>query len=347
MKNYNNMNNKIKKHLLTILAVAGFAAIAIFAAAALKYNQVRKAGAEIANPVFTLNPSKDIRLGSTISVDGIMTCPWHRWPVKADVTPGKGSQTAGNPEIKRSGIGWGSWKWKISEKIQPYLNGNIDEGKITIELNNPQTSDKQRSLESKIPSFESAPIDTGASQELAVAGSITKKALSTRLLLVLLAIAILFIIFLFIWLRRKKKNSKITIIPPWSIALMEFGKLRRELKEHKLTPDICIVKLTDIIRNYLEKRFSLHAPTQTTTEFMEDLKRDKSPLKNEDKDFLEDFLTAADLVKFANLPADEVVIENAISKAEALVKTTRPAETADARQSSVVSGQSKVDNQKQ
>ncbi|HCE43572.1 MAG TPA: hypothetical protein DET40_08490 [Lentisphaeria bacterium] len=341
------MNNKIKKYILIVLAVAGFAAIAMFTLSVLKYNQVKNAGVEIKNPVFTLTPSKDIKLGSTISVDGIIECPWHRWPVKADVTPGKGSQTAGNPEIKYAGIGWGSWKWNVSDKIQPYQNGNIDEGTVVVELNNPRPSDKQRSLASKIPSFESAALETGTSPELAVAGSITKKVLSGKLIILLSVIAMLAIVFLFIWLRRKKKNINKTVIPAWDIALMEFGKLRRELKEHRLTPDICIVKLTDIIRNYLEKRFSLHAPTQTTVEFMEDLKRDRSPLKSEDRDFLKDFLTAADLVKFANLPADELVIENAISKAEALVKTTRPAETADGRQSSVVSGQSKVDNSKQ
>jgi hypothetical protein len=125
---------------------------------------------------------------------------------------------------------------------------------------------------------------------------------------------------------RKKSGGKSVAIPPWDIALLEFNRLRLQLQEHQVTPVICVFRLSDIIRTYLEKRFSLHAPRQTTTEFLEDLKREKSPLKTEDKDFLKEFMTASDLVKFAKLPADAAIIENAINKAETLVKTTKPAE---------------------
>jgi len=313
---------------LTILAIAGFATIAIFAAVVLKYNQGKKAGADILSPVFTLAPATDIKLGSTVSADGLIACPWHRWPVKANVTPGKGSQSEGNAAIKFSGLGWGSWKWKVSAKLQPYQNGRIEEGRIEIELNNPASSDKQRSLVAAISPFESAPLDIGSSQELAVAGSMIKKIISNKLLFILAGIVIgVIIIFLFLMFRRNRKNNYQRAIPAWDVALAEFGKLRIELKGGRLSTDICISKLTDIIRNYLEKRFSLHAPTQTTAEFLEDLKRENSPLGNENRSFLKEFMTAADLVKFAKLPADEAVIENAIIKAEVLVITTRPVES--------------------
>ena len=125
---------------------------------------------------------------------------------------------------------------------------------------------------------------------------------------------------------REKRESKSDVVPPWDVALLEFNRLRVQLKENRVTPAICVFRLSDIIRTYLEKRFSLHAPTQTSAEFLEDLKREKSPLKPDDKDFLKEFMTASDLVKFAKLPADATVIGNAINKAEILVKTTKPAE---------------------
>ncbi len=335
------MKNWKKKISVTVAAIL-LILLAISTAVALKYAQGRKTGSDITAPVIQLSPVKDIKLGNTVTAEEVITCPWHRWPVKANVTPGKGSQGTGNTRIGLSGIGWGSWKWKVSTKVQPYLNGKIEEGKIDVELNPPTAFDKQKSLSSTIPSFESAAIDTGTSQELSIAGSLMKKIVSNRTLLIITAIILLITIISVFLIFRNRTQTPVRIIPPWDIALLEFSKLRSELKEGKLSADLCISRLTDIIRNYLEKRFSLHAPTQTTVEFLEDLKRENSPLKSEDRNFLGDFMRAADLVKFAKLPADEKLFENAIVKAEALVITTKPVEQVDGRRSSAASGNSTV-----
>ena len=313
------------KTLKIFLAIAGAAIIAIFATSVFEYYQVRNSHQTIAAPVFSLVPTKDIKLGDTVLASTNLKCPWNRHPVNASATPGKGSQAIDNPVIRISRIGWGYCLWDISVKIQPFVNGKIEDGKISIELNPPRPGDEQKEIAAPIPSFEAAAIDIGKSPELATAGSISKKALSSKFLIVSALIIFLIIIFLVIFFRfRKKMESKSIVLPPWDIALIEVKRLRAQLKEHQVTPVICVFRLSDIIRTYLEKRFSLHAPSQTSTEFLEELKREKSPLKPDDKDFLKEFMTASDLVKFAKLPADTAAIENAINKAENLVKTSKP-----------------------
>ncbi|MFA6568059.1 MAG: hypothetical protein WCS96_07595 [Victivallales bacterium] len=321
------MKQNFGKTLKIFLAIAGAATIATSAASAFKYHQVRNSRQAIATPVFSLVPPKDIKLGDTVLAVATLKCPWSRHPVNASVMPGKGSQTADDAGIRINRIGWGYWIWNISVKIQPYVNGKIEDGKMNIELNPPRPGDEQKEIATSIPSFEAGAIDTGKSQELALADSITKKALSKKLLIlssIILLISILTVLFFL--LRKKSRNQSVEAPPPWDIALAEFSRLRVQLKENRVTPAVCVFRLSDIIRTYLEKRFSLHAQTQTSTEFLEDLKREKSPLKTDDKDFLKEFMTASDLVKFAKLPADAAVIENAINKAENLVKTTKPAE---------------------
>jgi hypothetical protein len=321
------MKQNWKKRLRMFLAIAGAAIIAIFAASVFKYYQVRNSHQATTAPVFSLTPPKDIKLGDIVSASANLKCPWNRHPVNASVTPGKGSQTVDNAVIGIHRIGWGYWNWNISVKIQAYANGKIEEAKINIELNPPSPGDDQKEIAASIPSFEAGEIDTGKSPELAVAGNITKRILTDRLFIISAIILLAIIVVILFFLKRKKSNKDLeNEIPPWDIALIEFNALRVQLKENRVTPVVCVFRLSDIIRTYLEKRFSLHAPTQTSTEFLEDLKREKSPLKTDDKDLLKEFMTASDLVKFAKLPADATVIENAINKAEILVKTTKPAE---------------------
>ncbi|MFA6290640.1 MAG: hypothetical protein WC637_02600 [Victivallales bacterium] len=320
------MINKSKKIIRIISLLAGLAALAIFASAAFKYFQVRNSHQVVPAPVFSLIPPKDIKLGDIVQATANLKCPWNRRPVNASVTPGKGSQTVDNAGIRINRIGWGYWNWNISVKIQPFMDGRIEDGKINIELNPPRPEDEQKEITASIPGFEAGAIDTGKSPELAIAGSITRKVLSSKLLIISAIVFLIITLIVLFFRLRKKRGAESVAPPPWDIALLEFSRLRAQLKEHRVTPVICVFKLSDIIRTYLEKRFSLHAPMQTTDEFLEDLKREKSPLNPDDKDFLKKFMTASDLVKFANLPADAAVIESAINKAETLVRTTKPAE---------------------
>ncbi len=56
--------------------------------------------------------------------------------------------------------------------------------------------------------------------------------------------------------------------------------------------------VSDVIRQYLEMRFHLHAPRQTTEEFLHSL-HDSPHLNEEQQKLLQDFLHRCDVAKFA------------------------------------------------
>lgn len=68
--------------------------------------------------------------------------------------------------------------------------------------------------------------------------------------------------------------------------------------EHMHDPRKFCILVSDALRQYLEERFELRAPEQTTEEFMEDLKGSRS-LQASHQDMLEAFLQQCDLAKFA------------------------------------------------
>ena len=84
-------------------------------------------------------------------------------------------------------------------------------------------------------------------------------------------------------------------------------------------------ELADIIRHYLERRFSYRAPEMTTEEFMQELK--KSPLMmKEHKELLKDFLSKCDMVKFAKYGPTPLETIDSFSAAEQLVAQTHEEE---------------------
>jgi len=74
--------------------------------------------------------------------------------------------------------------------------------------------------------------------------------------------------------------------------------------------DAFYVALSGIVRRYLESRFGLHSPEQTTDEFLADLSGSPD-LQRAHQDLLREFLQGADLVKFAHrLPSGSEINES-------------------------------------
>ncbi|HEY2580401.1 MAG TPA: hypothetical protein VGI43_01260 [Mucilaginibacter sp.] len=123
-----------------------------------------------------------------------------------------------------------------------------------------------------------------------------------------------------IWYYRNKPKKEVKIeapkpkVAPHIIALKQL----KELQEKKLWQQGEIkqfhIELTDILREYLEKRYLVKAHEQTTDEILSGLRR--KHLNDDDKNVLNKILVLADLVKFAKekpLPAEnEQSINNAI-----------------------------------
>ncbi len=81
-------------------------------------------------------------------------------------------------------------------------------------------------------------------------------------------------------------------------------------------------KLSTCLRQYIENRFQLRAPEQTTEEFLEQLKISDA-LRLEHKQQLQKFLEHCDLVKFARYEPSHEQINESLTMAEEFVEKTK------------------------
>jgi hypothetical protein len=81
-------------------------------------------------------------------------------------------------------------------------------------------------------------------------------------------------------------------------------------------------RLSNCIRHYLENRFSLKAPEMTTEEFLLAV-RDSGTLEEDYKKLLKDFLSSADMVKFAKYGPSPQEAESSFEFAKRFVDETR------------------------
>jgi hypothetical protein len=84
-------------------------------------------------------------------------------------------------------------------------------------------------------------------------------------------------------------------------------------------------KLSTCLRQYIENRFQLRAPEQTTEEFLEQLKTSDA-LRLEHKQQLQKFLEHSDLVKFARYEPNPEQINESLTMAEEFVEKTKSEE---------------------
>ena len=327
-----------------VLAAAGvvFLVVLVVGALALRQYRLSTAGGFTSEaPEFVLSPSSNIILGKDVKISAKMPCPWGYAPTKATLSLAKGLQSVSEPTIRKLGTRWGKSVWEISAEIQPYRTGEIKPSKCAVEITGPEKNGTtySKTLDASIPGFKVVAVDTGGKRELDLADK--AKAVSTvdrnplmRLLLVIALVALLIMAFvgvvisLVVW---KKKRELATPPPtPWEVALSQLDRLASKLKEGTMDGLACVAELTDIIRFYLEERFNVPTTTRTTHEFLLDLECGEGPLDTEHRLFLKDFMSAADLIKFAKLPADEKLLFNALEKARGLVESTIP-ETGPAR----------------
>ena len=144
---------------------------------------------------------------------------------------------------------------------------------------------------------------------------------------IFLIIALAICAFLY-GLRNYKKEGKILPVSkplpsPYEEAINKLNELKaKKLWEQGLEKEY-YTQLTDILRNYLERRFGINAMEMTSRQIMERLY--ESDVKDK-RDYIRQILRVADFVKFAKvrpLPADSIEsFENAVK----FVEETKPVE---------------------
>ena len=125
------------------------------------------------------------------------------------------------------------------------------------------------------------------------------------------------------WLRQRRTIVRQPPPPPaHETALNALRLLQSKGYVERNEVEPFYTELSGIVRAYLEDRFDLRAPEQTTEEFIRDAAETRS-LNAEQKTLVGAFLEQSDLVKFARFHPGAEAMQDAFAAAEHLVQETK------------------------
>ena len=157
-----------------------------------------------------------------------------------------------------------------------------------------------------------------------ISGPINPRSLLSLYVIAILLAVILAAFIIIRYLKRRREHDK-ALPPPTPAHELAFKALRELKRKNYLqkgkTQDYYF-ELSDIVRHYMENRFTLRAPEMTTEEFLYDLKN-SDVLNPEQKSLIREFLSQCDMVKFARYLPAESESESSYNSAEKLVEQTR------------------------
>jgi hypothetical protein len=122
------------------------------------------------------------------------------------------------------------------------------------------------------------------------------------------------------WLVRNRRNNKpvAPVFSPEEVAQKALTQLiAEELPSRGMVKEFYL-RLTGIVRVFIEGKTGLRAPEQTTEEFLRDM-RASSRFNGPQAARLQEFLTAADLVKYAGQTPDEMSIVKSVERAREFI----------------------------
>lgn len=141
-----------------------------------------------------------------------------------------------------------------------------------------------------------------------------------------IALTALFCLFMLLglhwWIKKHRKETLPPPRPAHLIALEELERIQAKKLIEKKMIKIYYYLVSMCLRHYLENRFNLKAPEQTTEEFLEAIVENNT-LDSKYKGLLKDFLTHCDLVKFAKYTPQADEISNIYTAAKEFVEQTK------------------------
>jgi len=145
----------------------------------------------------------------------------------------------------------------------------------------------------------------------------------------LLAAALLGAAYYYAFIRKTPVPPPPPPVPPHQRALEALEAIRRDkLVERGLYKEYYI-RVSDVLRHYMEGQFGLHAPERTTEEFLQELQRG-ALLGLQEQLLLKEFLRHCDLVKFAKSEPTPEEIRNTFDTCTQFVRDTAAAQRAAA-----------------
>lgn len=133
-------------------------------------------------------------------------------------------------------------------------------------------------------------------------------------------------VLIIILVRKKQKERPVITIPAHELAYQQLEALIARDYIEKGEVKLFYIEISTILRRYIENRFHLHAPGQTTEEFLYDLKN-SSLLQNNLKSILKEFLFHCDQVKFATYKPTPGEIQKTFDTCKDFIVTTEDVNT--------------------
>jgi hypothetical protein len=142
---------------------------------------------------------------------------------------------------------------------------------------------------------------------------------------VLIIILAVLAVAAFIYFRKRKEEKQKPVPPPKPAEIIAKEALEAlkgmRLMEKGLIKEYYI-RLSDILRTYIENRYGIFAMDRTTWELFQEMKSKIIERPHTDK--INNFLEDCDMVKFAKYAPDRKEIEEIYKSAEEIIDVTTP-----------------------
>lgn len=266
--------------------------------------------------------SSTVPIGTKVPFHFTFSVPWGAQFGDLTVNSGTHCVSAGNADISTEKAALFTCRKRISVYLTAISPGKNTDSSVEFSVN---IGGKTFPARVKLPDITVSEPGVTEVKTLQLAGKEEIKAQGTLLrnsviIITALLAAALLLTILYVWKFKKRE----TPASEWQRARDELSRLRADITDERITPEKGFIRLTDLVRSYLERRFGLPATRHTTQEFIEDISRNGNFLPEAQKPFLRNFLAAADQVKFALARAEKESIIRAADDAGALYDATRP-----------------------
>ena len=271
-----------------------------------------------------LSPS--VEVGSPAKLSVLIKTPWYR-KLTGDISLEAGDSGAvlsANKSIKKQGFDLSGQIWKIEGEILLFDEVTAENLTLTAELS-PDREKKQQNLEVSLPPVKASfDIEDSATQAV-LKNKLSESDLHSEQtqreknhLWWWIVTAVLAVLACAIVLSTKTHARK--KLKPWEAAKMGLGELKNQLN---LNDEKFFVRLSDILRVYIERRFALPATEKTSEEFIQEIDR-SSLLSENQQQSLKKFLSTADLIKFARADSSEEQKTSCLKMADDFISETIP-----------------------
>ena len=185
-------------------------------------------------------------------------------------------------------------------------------------------SEKTATFSNLVLHVQSSLNETNATKLSDIKGVVNPPLRIGRVVWVMLLIALLALIGggVTLLLRRRKSGETMFTKPSISPHIIAKNALEA-LRNKRWISEPFFTELSLILRTYLENRFDLNAAELTTEELTRTMAHDQR-LATQEQQTLRNFLTQADLVKFARADAERDVMRTAFQTVETFVTNTTP-----------------------